>query len=113
MLKKGIVELDLSSGKRTLKFGTLSNSIFCELEGIKLRELEERLKNPEPYSVINFVHSAALAHCRLNKIEPDFTRDDVAGWMDEYSEAYITEMMVKSFEVYAGNAATPETSPGN
>ena len=113
MLKKGVVELDLSTGKRTLRFGTLSNSIFCELEGIKLRDLSERLNTPEPFSVINFMYSAALAHCRLNKVEPDFTRDDVAGWMDEYSEEYIADMMMKSYEVYLGNVQAPETIPGS
>jgi hypothetical protein len=112
MHPKGLVEIELSTGKRTLRFGTLAFNIFCKLEGIKLKELDERIKNPEAFTQVNFIYSAALAQCRLQKIEPDFSENEVACWLDEVGEDKIAEMVEQSFHGYESkNVQTPAT-PG-
>lgn len=88
------------SGKRALKFGTLSFALFCEAEGIDLPGISERLQNPRPFTQLNLIHSAAVAHCRINRTEVDFTLDDVSTWIDDVGEAVLAELILKAVRTH-------------
>lgn len=79
----GQFDIEVGGKKRTLRFGTLCFAMFCEAEGIEFSGMIDRMVKPKPFSFINLFHSAAVAHCRINKIEPDFSIEDVSEWIDE------------------------------
>ena len=96
----GEFDIDVQGKKRTLRFGMLSFSLFCESEGIDIPLMAERLQNPKPFTQINLIYAAAIAHCRINKIESDFTLDDVSTWIDEVGNVKLAELILKSMQTY-------------
>lgn len=95
----GEIVIHVKGADRTLKFGTLSSALFCEAEGIKLKEMGHRISNPEPYSQINLIHTAAVAFCRINKKDVDFSLDDVTEWIDEVGEDRLAAMILEAMKV--------------
>lgn len=79
----GEFTIEAKGKKRHLKFGTLCFAMFCEAEGIEFSGMIDRMVKPKPFSFIHLFHSAAVAHCRINKVEPDFSIEDVSEWIDE------------------------------
>jgi hypothetical protein len=110
MILKGEYTLTVGGKERHFKLGTLSDNIFCQLENIKLSEYRNRLLNAQAFTQLNFVYSQALAYCRINKIEVDFTVEDVSVWIDEVGENAFSEKMVELSQEYAEkNLKAPET----
>lgn len=94
----GEFDIEVKGRKRSLKWGTLSFALFCESEGIELNEIKQRLEDPKPFTQINLIHSAAVAHCRINKKEIDFSIDQVSEWIDEIGEHVLAELIVKAMK---------------
>lgn len=95
----GEIVINVKGAERTLKFGTLSSALFCEAEGIKLKEMGARITNPEPYSQINLIHSAAVAYCKISKVEIDFTKEEVTEWIDEVGEDILATRILEAMKV--------------
>lgn len=98
--ERGIVELQLESGPVKLKFGTLSFGIFCQMEGIKLHQMQGRLMVPEGFTQINFVYAAAAAYLQLRKEKVPYAPADVAEWIDEVGEERIAVLMAESLAAW-------------
>lgn len=96
----GEVKITAQGKERVLKFGTWSTALFCESEKIPLKQMNERLMNPGPFTQINLVHSAAVAYCDLNKMEVDFKLQDVSIWIDEVGETEMAEKIVDAMKTY-------------
>ena len=98
--QRGIVELELESGPVKLKFGTLSFGIFCQMEGIKLHQMQTRLMAPEGFTQINFVYAAAAAYLQLQNEKVPYRVADVAEWIDEVGEERIAVLMAESLAAW-------------
>jgi hypothetical protein len=135
MLFKGEYTMKLRGKDINLKFGVLSSAFFCEeekitLSGKKKRDaagnvievieegMSERLQNPSPMTFINVFYAAAKAYNQRKGLQIDFTKEDVADWIDEIGleeAAGILERAMQTYEEPAGekNALTPESgNPG-
>lgn len=100
MHPKGLVKLTIDGKERFLKVGTLSKAIFCEIENIKPADMAERLQNPQPFTIINFVFAGAQAYCDLEKIDADFDKKDVSQWIDEIGEDEIARRVSVAMVTY-------------
>jgi hypothetical protein len=113
MLYKGITEIEVSGKKQGLKFGMLASGIFCQTEGVTLKEMTVRLQNPTPFTAINCVYSAAKAFDKSKKIDSNYTPEDVADWIDEIGIDKIFEIILSSMNVYDGEIDKKEKSEKN
>lgn len=95
---KGEVKITVFKKERGLKFGTLSFGLFCEAEGIKLSEVEDRIKNPGHFTEINLMYAAAVAYCKIYGIEIDFTKEQVSAWIDEVGSSVIANKMLDALK---------------
>lgn len=98
--ERGIVELPLESGIVKLKFGTLSFGIFCQMEGIKLHQMQNRLMAPEGFTQINFVYAAAAAYHQIREEKVPYKVAHVAEWIDEVGEERIAVLMAESLSAW-------------
>jgi hypothetical protein len=113
---RGEYSLTIGGKERHFKLCTLSDSIFCQNEGIKLSEYQNRLLNPHGFTQLNLIYSQAVAHARIKKEPIDFTIEDVSLWMDEVGEGAFSDKIVAIAEVQLekNQKAPQETGqPGN
>lgn len=107
---KGQFTFKIDGKERGFKFGTLSNALFCKTEGIKPKEVQERILNNDPFIDIDYAYYAAVAYCQINKIDVDFTKEDVACWIDEIGVDRLSEMLIEAFRSYLPkNVSPPKT----
>lgn len=106
---KGEFEIEVGGKKRGLKFGTLANAMFCESEGLKPKDIQQRVEEDHPFVDIDFTYYAACAYCRLKGINVDFTKDDVSCWIDEIGKARLAEMLMEAFKVFVPKNVIPPT----
>lgn len=102
---KGIVEMEIAGSKRGFKFGTRAMMIFCELDKVAFKDVDERLKEPSIETQLNFYLSGAIAYAKLMRTDEP-TIDDVAAWIDEVGYKRMEEESAKSMEI--PNEAAPE-----
>lgn len=85
--------MEIDGKVRHFHFGTYM-FMLCENEGIKATDLRHSEK---PVNiVIAIMDNAARAYCELKKIDADFSRVDVASWVDELGMDRITEIIQDS-----------------
>jgi len=100
MHSKGLVKLTVGDRERCLKLGTLSSAIFCELENISIIEMQDRLINARPFTLINFVFAGASAYSRLNKEPVDYSVDDVSEWLDQIDQEDLVKLITEAMVTY-------------
>lgn len=107
---KGLFKFEINGKERGFKFGTLSNAIFCKTEGVKPLEIQKRIIEGDPFIDIDYAYYAAVAYCQINKQDVDFSKDDVACWIDEIGVDRLAEMLLESFKTYMPkNVQPPKT----
>lgn len=94
---KGVVELEILGSKRGFKFGMASMAMLCKLEGVKMPEVQARLTESDPQTVLNFYYSAAVQYVRLYKLKDEPTVEEVANWIDNMSLEQNTEAVTAAF----------------
>jgi hypothetical protein len=104
---KGQFQFDIQGIQRGFKFGTLSNALFCKTEGIKPKDIQDRILNDDPFIDIDYSYYAAVAYCQINKKDVDFTKEDVACWIDEMGVERLKEMMIEAFRSYIPKNVLP------
>jgi hypothetical protein len=107
---KGQFQFEVSGVKRGFKFGTLSNALFCQTEGIKPKDIQDRILNDDAFIDIDYSYYAALAYCQINKIEVDFSKADVSCWIDEIGVTRLGEMLQEAFKSYLPKNVNPPTT---
>lgn len=103
MLNKCIVEFQIKGQKRGLKFGTQTVRLIMEMRGIKtLMDLIRDMSDPGniPF-VLDMLYCSAVSYAASNKIKVDFTKEDVADWMDEIGLDEATAIINKAFTQYS------------
>lgn len=110
MHSKGLVKITVDGKDRFLKFGTLQGAIFCELEGIRIIDMQARLMDQKPFTIINFVFSGASAYSRLNKEPIDYTPDDVSEWLDQINQEELLNLITASMTTYEEKKSDPKPS---
>lgn len=103
---RGIAELEVGGKVRHFHFGTYM-FMLCENEGIKASDLAHSDKPVN--AVIAIMDNAARAYCDLHKEKPDFSRVDVASWVDELGMERITELIQSSLNPKEKNPAALES----
>jgi hypothetical protein len=78
---RGIIEREIDGKVRQFHFGTYW-SMLCEEEGIDMTN-PESLKDAPVRKLIHASYNAAVAYCKVNRMECDFEMVDVAYWMDQ------------------------------
>lgn len=104
---KGLFKFEIAGKERGFKFGTLSNALFCQTEGIKPHEIAERIENDDPMIDIDYCYYAALAYCKLNKVEADFDKEEVSCWIDEIGKPKLSEMFLEAFRTFIPKNVQP------
>lgn len=104
---KGQFKFEIDGKERGFKFGTLCNALFCQGENIKPIEISHRIDNDDPMIDIDYCYYAALAYCKLNKINVDFDKDEVSCWIDEIGKARLAEMFIEAFKTFIPKNASP------
>lgn len=108
MIYKGTFELEINGVKRGFKTGTLASGYFCEEEKITLKEMMERLTNPTPLTTVNLGYAAARSYCESKKIDIDFTKSDVADWIDDYGLIEFLNKVLESMQSYQDKEKEPK-----
>jgi hypothetical protein len=102
MLNKCIVEFDVKGVKRGFKFGTSTVGMVMEMRGIKtLIDFITAMSDPGniPF-VLDLLYCSAVSYARASKKEVDFTKDDVADWIDEIGVDESFAMINRAFTQY-------------
>lgn len=107
MHQKGLVKITVDDKDRFLKIGTLSSAIFCELEGIKIIEMQDRLMDQRPFTLINFIFAGASAYSRLSKEEIDYTVDDVSLWLDQCNQDELVRLITAAMGTFEEKKSKP------
>lgn len=92
---RGEYTLTAGGKERHFKLCTLSDNLFCQWEKVKLSEMIERVKDPQPFTQLNLIYSQAVAYAKINKITQDFTLEDVSVWIDELGEDVFIEKITE------------------
>jgi hypothetical protein len=104
---KGQFKFEVQGVERGFKFGTLANALFCKGEGIKPLDIQKRILEDDAFIDIDYAYYAALAYCQINKIDVDFTKEDVSCWIDEIGVARLGEMLAEAFKSYLPKNVNP------
>lgn len=104
---KGLFQFEVAGRQRGFKFGTLSNALFCKTEGIKPLDIQKRIIEGDPFIDIDYSYYAAVAYCQINKLEVDFTKDDVSCWIDEIGVDRLAQMLLEAFKTYVPKNVQP------
>lgn len=104
---KGEFKFKIGDRERGFKFGTLSNALFCQAEGIKPIDIQNRILNDDAFIDIDYAYYAALAYCQVHRIEVDFTKADVSCWIDEMGVERLGEMLREAFKSYLPKNVSP------
>src|SRR5690606_36412024 len=103
MLNKCIVEFQFEGQKGGLKFGNQAVRLIMEMRGIRsLMDLMREMSDPGniPF-VLDMLYCSAVSYAASNKIKVDFTKEDVADWMDEIGLDEATANINKAFTQYS------------
>jgi hypothetical protein len=79
-------QIEIGKKSRPVFFGWSALAEFERLSGIGLQQLDKAFENLSAANVINFVYSGLYGGAKKTQTEIDFTVDDVAGWLDDYTE---------------------------
>lgn len=69
--------------ERPIKYGWNSIRIFCRISGITLTELSRIGDNLTPDNVTMLIYAGLKHAAEREKLEVDFTIDDVGDWINE------------------------------
>ena len=79
---------------RPVYFGWNAIAVFEEETGIAFAEMGEAMSNFKAKDLIAFVYAGLVGGANKNKVEIDFSLNDVGDWLDE------VEDLEKIFEAY-------------
>jgi hypothetical protein len=103
---RGIMEREIGGRVRYFHFGT-KMFMLCEDHGLTLANFKDRMQEKMFWTTVEMGYNAAVAYCKLNKEEQDFTRDDVCAWVDEVGATEFIEMITEGLKVLEKNQEAP------
>lgn len=95
---KGIVKINVLGADRGFKFGTMQAALFCKEMKCKLSDMATLLDGNDIEAQITWYWSASVAYSRLYK-EPEFSKDEVAAWIDTYGFQAMEQQTAQSMEI--------------
>lgn len=95
---KGIVKINVLGADRGFKFGTMQAALFCKEMKCKLSDMATLLDGNDIEAQITWYWSASVAYSRLYK-EPEFSKDEVAAWIDTYGFEAMDQETAQSMEI--------------
>ncbi len=82
---KGLVEIEILGEQRGFKFGIATMVMLCKVEGVELKEVQERIDSSRLETFANMMYCAAVQYAKLyKKPEPSF--EEVANWLDHIED---------------------------
>lgn len=90
--------LSLGGQERTLDVGKFwFTKYYGQAAGDDPLNSTNLLLNPEKQFdfVVNMVYAGLRCHAKVNKIQEDFTKDDVEGWIGEKETEEVSEILNK------------------
>jgi hypothetical protein len=103
---RGIIEREIDGKVRHFHFGT-KMFLLCEDQGLTLGNFKERMQERMFGTTVDMGYNAAVAYCKLNKEEQDFTKDDVCAWVDEVGATEFINMITEGLKVLEKNQEAP------
>lgn len=94
--------LELGGKVRGLKFNVGTLKCLRDVSGIDPMEYKAESNSFEvliPYAT-NILYAALLSNCLSKKEEPDFTAEDIKGWVDELTVTDLTAVILKYNEIF-------------